>query len=132
MEKMPIVELMNTTLTRIKDMVDVNTIVGQPVSTPDGTTIIPVSKVSFAFASGGMDSVPKEKPPEDGKNFGGASGAGVNINPIAFLVISPAGVKLLPVSPPAGSTIDRVVENVPTLIDKISGLVKKGKGEDED
>ena len=132
MEKMPIVELMDTTLSRIKGMVDVNTIVGQPVLTPDGTTIIPVSKVSFAFASGGMDSVPKAAP-ETGKNFGGGSGAGVNINPVAFLVVSSSGVRLLPVAPPAGSTVDRIVENVPIVVDKISAMIKKRKkGEDED
>ena len=129
MEKTTIVDLMDTTMTRINDMVDVNTIVGQPVSTPDGTTIIPVSKVSFAFAAGGADF---GKVPEAGKNFGGGSGAGVNINPVAFLVVTPSGVKLLPVVPPAGSTVDRVVENVPTLIEKITGLFKKGKGDDDD
>ena len=131
MEKTTIVDLMDTTMTRINDMVDVNTIVGQPVSTPDGATIIPVSKVSFAFAAGGSDLTPKAAP-ETGKNFGGGSGAGVNINPVAFLVITPSGVKLLPVAPPPGSTVDRVVENVPTLIDKISELFKKNKGENDD
>ena len=130
MEKTTLVDLMDTTMTRINDMVDVNTIVGQPVSTPDGTTIIPVSKVSFAFAAGGSDLMPKSGA-EAGKNFGGGSGAGVNINPVAFLVITPSGVKLLPVAPPAGSTVDRVVENIPTLIDKVSGLFKKDKGEDD-
>ena len=127
MEKTTIVELMDTTMSRIHDMVDVNTIVGQPVSTPDGTTIIPVSKLSFAFAAGGADFGKLE----NGKNFGGGSGAGVNINPVAFLVVTASGVKLLPVAPPAGSPIERVVENVPTLIDKISGLFKKDKHEEE-
>ena len=131
MERMPIVDLMDTTMTRINEMVDVNTIVGEPVSTPDGATVIPVSKVSFGFVSGGMDSSAKAAP-EGGKNFGGGGGAGVTINPVAFLVVSQSGVKLLPVAPPAGSTIDRVVENVPEIIDKIKGFFKKGKGEDEE
>ena len=130
MEKNTIVDLMDTTMTKIHDMVDVNTIVGEPVLIPDGTTIIPVSKVSFAFTAGGSDF--DGKTPEKGKNFGGGSGAGVNINPVAFLVVTPNGVKMLPVTPPAGNTVDRLVENVPLLIDKISGLIKKEKGDHED
>lgn len=132
MDKHTIVDLMGTTMAKIHEMVDVNTIVGKPVSTPDGTTIIPVSKVGFGFAAGGADYGSKKATPEDDKNFGGGSGAGVSINPVAFLVISPQGVKLLPVAQPAGNTVDRVVESIPTLFDKVSALFRKDKGSDEE
>ncbi len=120
----PISELMSSTMQKIKEMVDVNTIVGEPIRTAEGITIIPVSKVSFGFASGGADF---GKKPEGGKEgaFGGGSGAGVNITPISFLIVNGASVKLLPVTPPPGNTADRVIELVPEVIDKVAGLVEK-------
>lgn len=124
-----LVDLMGTTMGKIREMVDVNTIVGDAITTPDGSTIIPVSKLSFGFASGGSDYG------KDIKNFGGGSGAGVKITPVAFLIVSPSGVKLLPVSPPAGGPIDRVVEMAPSLIEKIEGFFakrKKNRDIDED
>jgi sporulation protein YtfJ len=130
MEKHVIVDLMGTTMQNINEMVDVNTIVGQPVSTPDGTTVIPVSKVSFGFSAGGGEYGAKEA--GAGKNFGGGSGAGVSISPVAFLVISPGGVKLLPVAPPAGNTVDRLVETIPSLVDKLGSMFRKGKEKEED
>jgi sporulation protein YtfJ len=127
MEK-PIVDMMSVTLQKIKEMVDVNTIVGQAITAPDGTTIIPVSKLCFGFASGGSDFSGRN----DDQNFGGGSGAGVNIVPVAFLVVSNGNVKLLPVSPPAGNTVDRVVEMIPNVVDKISELFgKEGKEKKE-
>lgn len=132
MEKHTIADLMGITMTKIHEMVDVNTIVGQPVSTPDGTTVIPVSKVSFGFGVGGSDYEPRNARPEKDKNFGGGSGAGVSINPVAFLVVTPSGVRLLPVQPPVGSTVDRVVEAVPSLLEKISAMLKRGKGQNEE
>ncbi|MDR1156696.1 MAG: GerW family sporulation protein [Oscillospiraceae bacterium] len=134
MEKNSIPELMSVTMTKIREMVDVNTIVGQPVSTPDGTTIIPVSKVSFGFAAGGTDYAGKHDKPEEDKNFGGGSGAAVNIHPVSFLVVSPTGVKLLPVAPPPGSAVDRAIEAVPALLEKVASLLgrKKGKEDDEE
>lgn len=132
MEKNTIVDLMGTTMTKIHEMVDVNTIVGQPVSTPDGTTIIPVSKVSFGFAAGGSDHGGKNQPPQTDKNFGGGSGAGVSINPVAFLVVTPQGVRLLPVAQPVGNTVDRVVENLPQLFDKAVAFFRKDKEKDDE
>ncbi|NLM62615.1 MAG: sporulation protein YtfJ [Clostridiales bacterium] len=120
MEK-PIVDMMSVTLQKIKEMVDVNTIVGQAITAPDGTTIIPVSKLCFGFASGGSDFSGRN----DDQNFGGGSGAGVNIVPVAFLVVSNGNVKLLPVSQPAGNTVDRVVEMIPGIVDKISEMFDK-------
>ena len=117
--------LMSITMQKIREMIDVNTIVGTPISTPDGgTTIIPVSKVCFGFGSGGTDHAGKaqQNPPF---MFGGGSGAGVNIIPVSFLVITDKEIKLLPVTPPANTTVDRVVELVPDIFNKISDLIKE-------
>ena len=127
MDKHPISELMATTMQKIREMVDVNTVVGTPVAVGNDTTIVPVTKVSFGFASGGSDFSGKSAKPEDSNLFGGGSGAGVKISPMAFLVISPSGIKVLPVNPPAGSTVDRVVEMVPEVIDKVEKLINKSK-----
>ena len=109
----PIGDLMSTTMQKIREMVDVNTIIGTPIRTEDGITLIPVSKLSFGFASGGSDFMTKNQKPEADNAFGGGSGAGVNISPVAFLIVKGDTVKLLPVAPPAGNTVDRVVELVP-------------------
>ena len=120
----PIGDLMSETMQRIREMVDVNTIVGQPIQA-EGVTIIPVSKVSFGFASGGSDFVSKNQKPEADNAFGGGSGAGVNISPIAFLIVKEDSVRLLPVAPPAGTAVDRVVEMVPELVDRVTGFIEK-------
>ena len=127
-EKHQIGEIMGVTMEKIKEMIDVNTIVGEPIRTPEGITIIPVSKVSVGFASGGSDFVSKNQ--TGGKNpFGGGSGAGLNIAPVAFLVINKDRVRLLPVAPPPGSTAERVVELVPELVDKVTDIIDKKKEE---
>lgn len=120
----PISDLMGTTMQKIRELVDVNTIIGQPIPAGD-VTLIPVSKVSFGFASGGSDFATKNQKPEADNAFGGGSGAGVNIMPIAFLVVKGDVVRLLPVSPPPGTTVDRVVEMVPEVIDKVTGFIEK-------
>lgn len=132
MEKHPISDLMETTMQKIREMVDVNTIVGQPISTPDGITIIPVSKVSFGFASGGSDYSSKNEKSEQPVMFGGGSGAGISIMPIAFLIINETNVKLLPVTPPAGSTVDRLVELVPEIMDKVSAYLHNDKKNEQE
>ena len=127
-EKHQIGEIMGITMDKIKEMIDVNTIVGNPIHTPEGITIIPVSKVSIGFASGGSDFVPKNQ--SGSKNpFGGGSGAGVNIAPVAFLVVNKDRVRLLPVAPPPGSAAERVVELVPELMDKVTDIIDKKKEE---
>ena len=127
----PIGDLMSTTMQKIREMVDVNTIVGQPIQAGE-VTIIPVSKVSFGFASGGSDFTSKNQKPDADNSFGGGSGAGVNIAPIAFPIVKGDSVKLLPVAPPAGNTVDRVVELVPEMFDKVTGYMEKNKKEDKD
>jgi len=107
--------------------VDVNTIVGEPITAGEGVTIIPISKVSFGYASGGSD-IPTEKPKE---LFGGGTGGGVTIQPLAFLVINGGDVSLMQMQT-ADSTADRIVNAVPGLLDKVVGMIKKGKEKDED
>ena len=120
--------VMNTTMAKIKEMIDVDTIIGKPIETGSGVTIIPVSKVSFGFASGGSDFQSKKV---DKTNFGGGAGAGVTLNPIGFLVISGEKVKLLQMQP-ADTTVDHIVNTVPDVIDQISSLVGKKKEKKEE
>ncbi len=122
MSEHPIEGLMGITMQKIKEMVDVNTIIGDPVITPDGTTIIPVSKVSFGFASGGTD-LPTKDPKQ---TFGGGGGAGITLQPLAFLVVKDGDVKLLQIAT-ASNTADKVVNSVPDIIDKISDAIGKAK-----
>lgn len=121
----PIEGMMDTTLEKIKQMVDVNSVVGDPITSPDGTVIVPVSKISYGFASGGSDLPAKSEK----QLFGGATGAGVTVSPVAFLTISDGSVKLLRVD--AGNTsVDRIIELAPDMIDKVTSLFKKdGKKE---
>ena len=127
----PINDLMATTMEQIKAMADANTIVGQPIHTEDGVTLIPVSRVSLGFASGGTDFNGKNQKPDGKNNFGGGSGAGVSISPVAFIVVKNGNVRLLPVAPPPATTVDRVVELVPEMFDKVTEFIDK-KDADED
>ncbi len=124
MAEHPIQSLMSVTMDKIRQMTDSNTIIGKPITTEDGTTILPVSKVSFGFASAGTDF--------DGKNaankdlFGGGSGAGVNIQPVAFLVIKDGCVRTIQLSE-GNNTLDRALTMAPELIEKVSALLKKNE-----
>ena len=129
MAEHPIQGMMATAMQSIKEMVDVNTIVGTPVETKDGTIIIPISKVSFGFAAGGSD-IPAKKDFKDENNFGGGSGAGVSIQPVAFLVVSDNQIKLLPVNT-SENPLDKIVDYIPDAVDKITNLIKSKKKENE-
>lgn len=118
--------VMDVTMSKIREMVDVNTIVGAPIETPDGVTIIPVSKVSYAFASGGSDFPVKDK-----TGFGGGNGAGVKIDPIGFLVLKDGNVRMINITPPAVNTVDRVIEKTPEIIDMIEDLLQKRKNKED-
>ncbi len=118
----PIEGMMDTTLEKIRQMVDVNSVVGDPITSPDGVTIVPISKINYGFASGGSDLPAKTQPEK--QFFGGATGAGVTITPVAFLTISGSDVRLLRVDP-GNTSVDRVIEQVPGLIDKIGGWIGK-------
>ncbi len=124
----PIGNLMNTTMEKIKEMIDVNTIIGDPITSPDGTLIIPVSKVSYGFASGGSD-LPTKKENKD--CFGGGSGAGVTIQPVAFLTVYQGDVRLISVDQEEG-TADKLVNMIPDVLKKVKGVFKKDKNESSD
>ena len=110
--------MLDSTIKKIREMVDVNSVIGTPITTPDGTTIIPVSKVSVGFGGGGSDYV------KDNNAFGGGAGGGVTVTPICFLVTSKDGnVRMMPVPVPANTTADRLVEMVPDTLDKISAFI---------
>ena len=122
----PLSGLMQSTMEKVHEMVDTNTIVGQPITTPDGVTLIPISKVSFGFGSGGGDygkTTPKE-------NFGGGSAAGVKIDPVAFIVIKDGITRILPVAVPPTSTMERIVEKVPEIMDKVEKRFDKKQEKD--
>ena len=127
----PIHELMDTTMQKIREMVDANTIVGAPIQAGE-VTLIPVSRLSFGFASGGSDFNTKNQKPDQNNCFGGGSGAVVNVIPVAFLVIKGDSVRLLPVTPPANTTVDRLVELVPEVIEKVSDFVESKKADKEE
>lgn len=114
----PIEELMKTAMESIKEMVDVNTIVGDAVKTIDGTVIIPVSKVAFGFAAGGGEYSQDRKNESTKFPFAGGSGAGVSINPVAFMVVGRNNtIKMIPASPHAA--LDRALDNIPSIIEQI-------------
>lgn len=114
--------MMENTISKIREMVDVNSVVGTPITTPDGVTIIPISKVSIGFGGGGSDFVSKNVNKQENP-FGGGAGGGVKINPIAFLIIKDGNVRMLPVAAAANTTADRVVEMVPDVLDRISAFI---------
>ena len=124
MEDHPIQSLMKTAMENIKEMVDVNTIVGDPVETPEGTIIIPISRVSFGFAAGGSQFDKPEKKGEGATDlpFGGGSGGGVTVQPVAFLVVGQGQVRLLPVDRHA--MLDRVIDMAPQIITQIENMIK--------
>ena len=124
MSEHPIEGMMGTTLDKIRQMVDVNTVMGDPVTTPDGTVIIPISKISYGFASGGSD-LPSKTHAE--KNyFGGGAGAGVTVTPLAFLTISGGDVRLLQIDP-YNSSADRIIGMIPEVADKINEFMNSRK-----
>ena len=122
----PINEVLHTTMSKLREMVDANTVVGQPIVTQEGVTLIPVSRLSFGFATGGSDF---GKTPNAGKNFGGGAGAGVNVIPVAFLIVKDGNVKLLPVAPPPVDGLGRAVELVPEMFDRVTGYIDKKTGD---
>ena len=127
----PIDNMMTTTLEKIKEMIDVDVVVGKPIQTPDGLTLIPISKLSLGFASGGSDF--GKTPRIEGKNnFGGGGGAGIKLEPVAFMVVRGTDVRLLPVGMPPAGPVDRAVEMVPDVVDKVTAFLDKRKQEKAD
>ncbi len=113
--------MLENTIAKIREMVDVNSVIGNPITTPDGVTIIPVSKVSVGFGGGGSDFV--NKGTGNGEPFGGGAGGGVKVTPICFLIVKDGSVRMMPVAAPANTTADRIVEMVPDTLDKIANFI---------
>ena len=122
-EKLP--NMLESTIAKLREMVDVNSVVGSPITTPDGVTIIPVTKVSIGYGAGGSDFATKNYPANRDNAFGGGAGAGVNITPVAFLVVRGESVRMLPVAEPASTSMDRLIEQLPDLLDKAESLMKQ-------
>jgi len=120
-QKLP--NMLESTIQKIREMLDVNTVVGTPIETQDGVTIIPVSKVSVGFGGGGSDFASKntENP------FGGGVGGGVKVTPVCFLVVKDGNVRMLSVPTPANSTTERIVEMLPDTLDKITAYLDAKK-----
>ncbi len=134
MSEHPINGMMDLSMEKIREMADANTIVGTPITAPDGTMLIPISKVSLGFATGGADFGGHEKETEkkdstvtDRKsNFGGGAGAGVNITPIAFMVFPPDGnFRMMPIGVPASTAVDRAVDLLPDVLQRIQDFITK-------
>lgn len=123
----PINEVIGITMDKVRQMVDANTVVGTPIQAGDGVTIIPISKISFGFGSGGTDFATKNQPADKKNAFGGGAAAGVNIDPIAFLVVRPDSVRLLPVDVPSGGAVEKALDLMPEVFNKVSGLVDNVK-----
>lgn len=116
-------DMLTSSLGKIQDMVDVNTIIGNPITTPDGVMIIPVSKIKIGMGGGGSDFATKNVAANKENPFGGGLGCGIDVTPVAFLVVNGTSVRMLPVAQPANSTVDRVIDSAPELIDKFADFI---------
>ena len=121
----PLSDMMTNSMSKIRDMIDVNTVVGDPITTPGGVTIIPVSKVSVGFGGGGSDFTKKTAAGDN--PFGGGVGGGVKVTPLCFLIVKDGNVRMMPVAEPASSTADRIVEMVPDTLDKLTAYLDSKK-----
>ena len=120
-KKSKLAELMDSSMTKVREMVDSNTIVGQPITTPDGVTLIPVSRMSFGFGCGGSDYG------KTNTSFGGGAGGGMKVEPVAFIVVKDGTTRVLPVAKPAATTVDRVIDMVPDVMTRVENFVDKKK-----
>ncbi len=122
-EKLP--NMLETTIQKIREMVDVNSVIGQPINTPDGVTIIPVSRVSVGFGGGGSDFATNKS--GSGMPFGGGVGGGVKVTPMCFLIVKDGNVRMMSIPEPASSTADRIVEMVPDTLEKLQSYLDAKK-----
>ena len=127
----PITDLMETTLAKVREMMDANTVIGTPIEA-GGVTVVPICKISIGYGSGGTDFSQKHQKPENPNAFGGGAGMGVNITPVSFLVIRDGSVRVVSVDQPPANTVDKVIDLVPGVMDKVSDFVQKKKDEEED
>ena len=125
MDKNPIGELMQNTMENVKNILKVDTVVGDPIYTPDGITLVPISKISVGCGGGGVEL--GDKKGGDVRPYGGGNATGVKIVPIGFLVIKDGTVRMVNVIPPANNTVDRVIELVPQVLDRVDAFIDKQK-----
>lgn len=123
----PLSNMMESSIEKIRTMVDANTVVGDAITTPDGVTIIPISKISIGLGGGGSDYVTKHTSANGQNPYGGGVGAGITITPVSFLIIKNESVRVLPIPEPASGTVDRIVDMLPEIADKVAALLKKEK-----
>lgn len=120
----PISDLMQEGMAKLRELADTNTIVGQPIQTPDGVTLIPISRVSMGMGGGGS-IFGKKQPANPEGNLGAGLGVGVHIDPMAFLIVKDGFTRVMPVAAPPMNTVDRVIEMAPDVIDKVTGFIEK-------
>lgn len=121
--KNPIGELMQTTMDNVKNILKVDTVVGDPIYTPDGITLVPISQISVGFGGGGVEFTSKKATEE--RPYGGGNATGVKIDPIGFLVIKEGTVRMINITPPASTTVDRIIDLVPQVMDKVDAFINK-------
>ena len=121
--KNPIGELMESTMENVKNILKVDTVVGDPIFTPDGITLVPVSRISVGFGGGGLEF--SNKKGGENRPYGGGNATGVKIDPIGFLVIKEGTVRMINITPPASNTVDRIIDLVPQVMDKVDAFIAK-------
>ena len=124
----PIGELMQSTMENVRSILKVDTVVGDPIVTPDGITLVPISRISVGFGGGGVEFAAKRIGQE--RPYGGGNATGVKIDPIGFLVIKDGVIRMINVTPPASNTIDRLIDLVPQVIDRVDSFIDKQKNAD--
>ena len=129
-KKTPLNDLMRSAMEKVRELADTNAIVGQPITTPDGVTLIPISRISMGMGGGGTIFGKKRDVNPEG-NMGGGVGVGVSIDPIAFLIVKDGFTRVVPVAAPPLNTVDRIVEMAPDVIDKVTGFIEKQQAKKE-
>ena len=125
MDKNPIGELMQNTMENVKNILKVDTVVGDPIYTPDGITLVPISRISVGFGGGGVEFSSKKE--GERRPYGGGNATGVKIDPIGFLIIKDGCVRMVNVNPPANNTVDRVIDLVPQVLDRVEAFIDSQK-----
>lgn len=121
--KNPIGELMESTMENVRNILKVDTVVGDPIFTPDGITLVPVSRISVGFGGGGVEFGNKKA--GEARPYGGGNATGVKIDPIGFLVIKEGNVRMVNILPAASTTVDRIIDLVPQVIDRVESFINK-------
>ncbi len=129
MDNHPINDFMGSVMQKLREMADTSTVIGESIVTPDGITIIPVSRVSMGFASGGSEFTGKHQKDGQASPFGAGTGGSVKIEPLAFVVIKDSQVRVMTIEPPASTTIDRIIDGAPEIVDKITAALDKRKAD---